>query len=120
MVRRDDTHVSSDSTIATVSAFYRDVLRGREVRATRAAGRRNRFCFIVGETPVEVRSAVRTPPAPIVVDVDDPAEIAERCWDAGFRVRVREVAAGRALQLSVVDPLGRQIDLNRRRRLVKR
>jgi len=50
-------------------------------------------------------------PMPALLTVDAPEEVAERCWDAGFVVQVHDDAFGRTM-LSVVDPLGRRIDLN--------
>jgi hypothetical protein len=49
----------------------------------------------------------------IVLEVDAPEEIAEWCWDAGFSVYVREDGRGRTV-LSIVDPVGRRIELRRR------
>ena len=46
----------------------------------------------------------------IVLEVDAAEQIAEWCWDAGFSVYVREDARGRTV-LSIVDPLGRRIEL---------
>lgn len=40
-----------------------------------------------------------------VVAVDDPVELAERCWDAGFTVRVSE-ATNTRLTVMVSDPFG--------------
>ena len=57
--------------------------------------------------------------SPIVWAVDAPEEIAEWCWDAGFSVYVREDARGRSV-LSIVDPLGRRIELRRRARCLAR
>jgi hypothetical protein len=48
--------------------------------------------------------------APIILEVDDPDTVAQRCWDAGFTVRVQQDETGRA-PLSVIDPLGRRVDL---------
>jgi len=92
-------------------AFYRDALRGRQVSVTGNAENRNSLWFLVGRTLIEVGPAVESATTPIVVYVDDPDEVAERCWDAGFRVRARRDAAGHVWVLSVVDPLGRRVDL---------
>lgn len=47
---------------------------------------------------------------PVRLVVDDPEEVAERCWDAGFTVQVIQDATGRA-SISLVDPFGHRIDL---------
>ena len=48
--------------------------------------------------------------APITVRVDDPEGVAQRCWDAGLTIRVRQDRAGRTL-LSVIDSRGSRVDL---------
>src|SRR6185295_4282494 len=48
--------------------------------------------------------------APIVLEVDDPDSVAQRCWDAGLTVRVHQDETGRA-PVSVIDPFGRRVDL---------
>jgi hypothetical protein len=52
-------------------------------------------------------------PLGLVLEVDAPEEIAEWCWDAGLSVYVREDARGRTV-LSIVDRLGRRIELRGR------
>jgi len=52
-------------------------------------------------------------PFGLALEVDAPEEIAEWCWDAGMSVYVREDARGRTV-LSIVDRLGRRIELRRR------
>jgi hypothetical protein len=69
--------------------------------------------FLVEGTLIEARAARDADRPPIALAVDAPDELAARCWDAGFGVRVREGASG-AVVLSVIDPLGREIVLARR------
>jgi len=94
-------------------AFYRGALRGRQVWPTGRTDGRGSLCFIVGGTLVEVRPELGSAAAPIELEVDDPNEVAERCWDAGFDVLVGGDATGGAL-VSVLDPFGRRIELTPR------
>lgn len=48
--------------------------------------------------------------APVLVYVDDPLAVAERCWDAGLTVRLLDPPFGTAT-VSVTDSLGRQVNL---------
>ncbi len=93
--------------------FYCDALRGRQVWPTGRADTRGRLWFLVGGTLVEVGPALRSAAAPLELDVDDPFEVAERCWDAGFSVLVNGDGADGA-PVSVLDPFGRRIDLTPR------
>jgi catechol 2,3-dioxygenase-like lactoylglutathione lyase family enzyme len=95
--------------IAAARAFYCDVLRGRQVWRTGRAGAGASLWFVVAGSIVEVGSNVSSTP-PVVLHVDDPDGLAERCWDAGFSVQVHQDATGQTL-VSVVDPFGRRIDL---------
>jgi len=108
------------STIATdaadvVRAFYQDVLGGQEVWSTHGGAAGDSLWFLIGSDLLEARVEARVgdgdAPPPTVLAVDAPEEVAERCWDAGFLVHVHDDASGRAA-LSVVDPLGRRIELS--------
>ena len=92
-------------------AFYCDVLQGRQVwEAERAGG----LSFIVEGTRIDVGASPASDREPVVLPVLDPSAVAERCWDAGYSVRVPEgedSTAGAAV--SVIDPFGRRIDLVR-------
>ena len=91
-------------------AFYCDVLQGQQVwEADRASGA-GVVSFIVAGTRIDVstRSAVEC--APVILPVPDPQALAERCWDAGYSVRVGHEAMGPAT-VSVIDPFGRRIVL---------
>jgi hypothetical protein len=96
--------------IAAARAFYCGALRGGQVWPTDRPGTGGSLWFLIGGTLVEAGSESRSATLPIVLDVDDPEASAERCWDAGFSVRVHQDATSRA-PVSVVDPFGRRIDL---------
>jgi len=104
------------STIATgaadaIRAFYQEVLGGQEVWSTGGADAGGSLWFLVGSELLEARMRGGDVPMPALLTVDAPEDVAERCWDAGFVVQVHDDAFGRAM-LSVVDPLGRRIDLS--------
>jgi catechol 2,3-dioxygenase-like lactoylglutathione lyase family enzyme len=90
--------------------FYQKVLGGRQVWRTGRADTGGSLWFLVGERLVEVGPDPRGVATPILLDVDDPDTLAERCWDAGFTVRVRQHPM-HGPSLSLVDPFGRRIDL---------
>jgi hypothetical protein len=91
--------------------FYRDALRGRLLPPRGGASSERALSFLVGDTRIDVEpGADGTTAAPVAVVVDDPVAIAERCWDAGYTVRVHDGAAG-AASLFLSDPFGRMIAL---------
>jgi catechol 2,3-dioxygenase-like lactoylglutathione lyase family enzyme len=100
----------SPSDAAAARAFYCDALRGRQVGLAPRRSTVGSLWFLVAGTIVEVRTDRGSAAAPIALDVDDPDLLAQRCWDAGFTVRVRQDEAGRA-PVSVIDPFGRRVDL---------
>ena len=59
---------------------------------------------------IEGSSSLEGSTAPIILEVDDPDSVAQRCWDAGLTVRVHQDETGRA-PVSVIDPFGRRVDL---------
>lgn len=90
-------------------AFYCDVLHGRQVWD---AERADRLAFIVQGTRVDVSADASSETEPVVLSVANPDALAERCWDAGYSVRIgHESADGSAI--SVIDPFGRRIELVR-------
>jgi len=97
------------SAAEMVRTFYEDVLGGRQVWPSERADTAARPWFLVGSTLLQA-SADGDEPTPIVLAVDVPEAVAERCWDAGFLVHVWDDAAGRT-RLSVVDPFDRRIEL---------
>lgn len=97
--------------LVAASRFYTDLLRGRRVRP---AGRRNdgaRLWFRIEEVLVETGPGTHGG-APVLLHVDDPLEVAERCWDAGFTVRLLDPPFGDAI-VSVTDPFGQPVHLVR-------
>lgn len=108
IARRAQSAAPSD--VEAARAFYGDVLRGRQLRLPARRGKTTGLWFLVAGNIVEVRTANGGATAPIVIDVDDPDLLAQRCWDAGFTVRVGEDETGRA-PVSVIDPFGRRVDL---------
>lgn len=103
---------ASDDVAATAAVrFYRDALRGRLLPPPRERASRRALSFLIGDTRIEVEpGASVVPAAPVAVVVDDPVAIAERCWDAGYTVRVHDGPAS-APSLFVADPFGRVIAL---------
>jgi hypothetical protein len=65
------------------------------------------FRFLVGEELVTTGPGVEKDRVTLVVD--DALAIAERCWDAGFEVRVRGTAD--ATSVVVVDPFDRELEV---------
>lgn len=109
IVRRTSSWRSADGDlIAEARRFYRDVLGGREVRRD-SDGPSGALWFILGRQCVAVRLRV-SETGPVSLEVHDPAAVAERCWDAGYRIQASEPDGGDA-RLSVIDPFGRRIDL---------
>lgn len=102
------------SAAEMVRTFYEDVLGGRQVWPSEKADTAGRLWFLVGSTLLEA-SADDEVSTSIVLEVDTPEAVAERCWDAGFRVHVSDDATG-LTSLSVVDPLDRRIELTVRGR----
>lgn len=89
--------------------FYEGVLGGRQVWPTGPRAATRKLWFLVGHTLVQVSLA---PAADALeLSVDSPAAIAERCWDAGYTVRLR---ADGTDDFIVIDPFGREVVLTRR------
>jgi catechol 2,3-dioxygenase-like lactoylglutathione lyase family enzyme len=102
-------HVLAAHDRAAASRFYTGLLRGRQVRPT---GRRTdgaRLWFRIDDVLVETGPGTDGG-GPVLVHVDDPLAVAERCWDAGFTVRFLDPPFGDAI-VSVTDPFGRQVNL---------
>ncbi|HKN65528.1 MAG TPA: hypothetical protein VJW73_04590 [Gemmatimonadaceae bacterium] len=101
--------VRSQETAA--QRFYQDLLGGRQVWPT---GRRaiGRLYFLFEQHIVEV-GPVRSDVEPFELAVDSPHDVAARCWDAGYTVRL--LASEPRGALAVVDPFGRAIQLRSRR-----
>ena len=95
--------------LAAARVFYMDVLQGRLVCAARRHTDRARLWYRVEDALIETGPGIHEE-APVLLHVDDPLAVAERCWDAGFSVRVLERPFDDA-SISVMDPFGRRIDL---------
>ena len=94
--------------------FYEGVLGARQVWPTGPRAAARKLWFLVGSSLLPV---ALTPVAEVVeLCVDSPAAIAERCWDAGYSVRLR---ADDSDDFIVIDPFGRQILLTRRSSLCR-
>jgi catechol 2,3-dioxygenase-like lactoylglutathione lyase family enzyme len=103
-------HSTAPSDVEAARAFYGDALLGRQLRRPARCGTTTGLWFLISGNTVEVRTGNGGAAAPVVIDVDDPDLLAQRCWDAGFTVRVGEDETGRA-PVSVIDPFGRRLDL---------
>jgi hypothetical protein len=69
-----------------------------------------RLWFLVGSTLLRVSLVDREVDTP-ELRVDSPAALAERCWDAGYHVRLRGDDSD---DLIVLDPFGRELVLTPR------
>jgi glyoxalase/bleomycin resistance protein/dioxygenase superfamily protein len=98
-------------------AFYCDVLQGQQVWAGDEAREHDAsLSFIVEGTRIDVNAggASDGEEEPVVLSVPDPGAVAERCWDAGYSVRVGgDDESATEAAVSVIDPFGRRIDLVR-------
>lgn len=92
-------------------SFYQDLLGGRQVWPT---GRRaiGRLYFLFDRDLVEVGPA-RSDVEMLELGVDAPYDVAARCWDAGYTVRL--LASERPGAIAVIDPFDRAILLTPRR-----
>lgn len=101
-------HVSA----STISSFYTHVLGGSEVSPADGATPDDALFFFVEGQLVEVHASRDGAPDVLDLTVDGPIDIAERCWDAGYTVRLEGDDAEAILY--VTDPLGRSIALHGR------
>jgi len=98
---------ASRSALAAARAFYCDALGGRQMRRIQLGDGSSLFRFLVGEELVITGPGVADDRVTLVVD--DALAIAERCWDAGFEVRVRGFAD--ATTIVVIDPFDRELEV---------
>lgn len=94
-----------DWAAPAAARFYCDILDGRPLAPTFRSSAT--FSFLVGGARIDAGPGTR---APIALVVDDPEILAERCWDAGFTVCVRDASEGDP-SIVVTDPFGRPIEL---------
>ena len=103
-LRKRGGHLDADqSALAAARAFYCDALGGRQMRRMQLGDGTSMFKFLVGEELVTTGPAAAD--ARVTLVVDDALAIAERCWDAGFTVRVR------GSEIVVVDPFEHELEL---------
>lgn len=95
--------------LAAARTFYTGLLRGRPVHRAGHRIEGARLWFRIDDVLVETGPGIAGE-APVLLSVDDPLAVAERCWDAGFTVRLLDAPFGRAT-VSVTDPFGRQVNL---------
>lgn len=95
--------------LAAANTFYTDLLRGRMEHQARRRTDGARLWFRIDDVLVETGPDCHDG-APVLLPVDDPLAVAERCWDAGFTVRLLDPPFGNAT-VSVTDPFGRQVNL---------
>ena len=90
-------------------SFYQDLLGGRQVWPT---GRRaiGKLYFLFDRNLVEAGPA-RGDVETLELGVDSPYDVAARCWDAGYTVRLLEQPGA----IAVIDPFGRAVLLRSRR-----
>lgn len=100
----------SPGDVSAARALYCDALGGRQLWRAPRWNTVGTLRFLVAGTVVEVRSDFGSAETPITLHVGDPDLLAQRCWDAGFTVRVNQDETERA-PVSVIDPFGRRIDL---------
>jgi catechol 2,3-dioxygenase-like lactoylglutathione lyase family enzyme len=91
------------------NTFYTGLLRGRLVHQARRRSDGAHLWFRFDDVLVETGPGADDR-APVLLHVDDPLAVAERCWDAGFTVRLLDPPFGHAT-VSVTDPFGRQVNL---------
>src|SRR3954467_11315324 len=78
---RGQPHAATAVDAARARWFYCDVLRGRQLWPSNSRAGQV-FWFQVGDAIVEVRTDGRSAITPVVLVVEDPIELAVRCWDA--------------------------------------
>jgi catechol 2,3-dioxygenase-like lactoylglutathione lyase family enzyme len=95
------------SALAAARAFYCDALGGRPVRHVRLGDGSSVLTFLVGGDLVTTGRGAANDRVTLVVD--DVVAIAERCWDAGFEVRVGGSAD--AESIVVIDPFDLELEV---------
>lgn len=94
------------STLAA-RGFYCHALGGRQIRRERLGNGTAVFSFLVGGNLVTTGPNAANDRVQLVVE--DVVAIAERCWDAGFEVRVG--ASAESGSIVVVDPFDLELEL---------
>jgi catechol 2,3-dioxygenase-like lactoylglutathione lyase family enzyme len=104
--RNGGIDASAGPTLAAARALYCDVLGGRQMRRMKADDG-SMLSFLVGADLVTTGPGAADDHITLVVD--DALAIAERCWDAGFEVRVRGPAD--AGTIVVIDPFDLELEV---------
>lgn len=99
----------ADGRLSAAQSFYRDILGGRQLSQTERDSPAESLWFFVAGSLVEVCPAHGSTAETLALSVESPADIAERCWDSGYTVRVP--ADDSTGSMIVVDPFGRSITL---------
>lgn len=98
---------ATGSTLAAARAFYCDALGGRQTGGKRLGDGSSVLMFLVGVGLVTTGPGAANDRLMLVVD--DVVAIAERCWDAGFEVRVGGSPDTRSIV--VIDPFDLELEL---------
>jgi hypothetical protein len=101
------TVAANRPALAAARAFYCEALGGRRIRRPTLCDDRGVLCFRVGTHLVTTGPAAKG--RRITLVVDDAVAIAERCWDAGFTVRIRDSTD--ATTIAVIDPFALELAL---------
>lgn len=102
-----DIVAANETAVAAARAFYCDVLRGRHIRRARLDDDSDLLFFCIGDELITTGPAATKDRIALVVA--DAIAIAERCWDAGFTVHVRESAG--VTTIAVIDPFELELEL---------
>jgi hypothetical protein len=103
-----------DSSVAA-RRFYRGVLGGRQVWPADSRKGVRSLWFLVGDALIEVDPARRVAPETVELAVDAPNDLAEKCWNAGYTVRLRDADVDDSCSAFLItDPFGRTIALTQR------
>jgi hypothetical protein len=100
---------NTQSPEAAARSFYRDMFEGRELWPTDRGEAARSLWFLIGEKLVEVRVSRGAAHETLDLMVASPSEVAERCWDAGYTIRLEGNHAETTIH--VIDPFGRSIAL---------
>ena len=98
--------VVGEEDIAAATAFYCDILNGTQARTAPA----NELWFVVGGVLIETGPGAHTEWGRVAIEVENPEDVAAKCWDGGFTVRT-EGGAPCSPRLTLVDPFGLEIAL---------
>ena len=100
-----------DENLEAARKFYCDVLNGRQIAVGRRGDVAGRLWFTVGGALFETGYRRRRQPARALLRVEDPAEVAARCWNAGYTVIADDRDDTSPTALTVVDPFGLRVEL---------